>query len=45
MGQSRRSSRRLIARAIAVVAVTDAAYRLFVRDAVRRALGISTRTA
>ncbi len=45
MGYSREGMRRAIARAIAVLAVTDAAYRLFMRGPLRRALGIRARTA
>jgi len=45
MGDSRGGMRRVIPRAIAVLAVTDAAYRLFMREPLRRALGISARTA
>lgn len=45
MGDSKRGMRRFIPRVIAVLAVTDAAYRLFMREPLRRALGISARTA
>jgi hypothetical protein len=44
MGQWRENSRRVIPRVIAVLALTDAAYRLFVREPLRRSLGIA-RTA
>jgi hypothetical protein len=40
MGESRTGSRRVVGRVIAAVAVTDLAYRLFVRAPLRRALGI-----
>jgi hypothetical protein len=40
MGESRTGLRRVVGRVIAAVAVTDLAYRLFVRASLRRALGI-----
>lgn len=45
MGESTANARRLARRVIAAVAVTDVAYRLFVREALRRALGIEARHA
>ncbi len=44
MGHWRGNSRRVIPRVIAVVALMDAAYRLFMREPLRRSLGIA-RTA
>jgi hypothetical protein len=40
MGDSRAGSRRAVGRVIAAVAVSDLAYRLFMREPLRRALGI-----
>jgi len=40
MGESRRSARLLAGGVIAAVAVSDLAYRLFMRAPLRRALGI-----
>jgi len=40
MGESHRNIRRLVSRVVAAVAVSDVAYRLFMRAALRRALGI-----
>jgi hypothetical protein len=40
MGESGRNMRRLLRRVVAAVAVSDVAYRLFMRAALRRALGI-----
>jgi hypothetical protein len=45
MGESRASSRRAARRLIAAVAVTDLAYRLFMREPLRRALGIEVKHA
>ncbi len=45
MGESRAQARRIISRVIAAVAVTDVAYRLFVRESLRRALGIEAEHA
>jgi hypothetical protein len=45
MGESRRSSQRAVGRVIAAVAVTDLAYRLFMREPLRRALGIEVKHA
>jgi hypothetical protein len=43
MGDSKGNARRIASRVIAAVAVTDMAYRLFMRAAVRRALGIEVK--
>ncbi len=40
MGESGRDLRRLTRRIVAAVAVSDVAYRLFMRGPLRRALGI-----
>lgn len=40
MGESGRNMRRLVRRVVTAVAVSDVAYRLFMRAALRRALGI-----
>ena len=40
MGETRGDARRALRRVVAAVAVSDLAYRLFVREALRRALGI-----
>jgi hypothetical protein len=45
MGESRADLGRLARRVIAAVAVSDLAYRLFVREPLRRALGIEARHA
>ena len=45
MGESTVSARRVARRVIAAVAVTDMAYRLFVREPLRRALGIEAKHA
>jgi hypothetical protein len=45
MGDSRAGTRRIFRRVIAAVAVSDVAYRLFVRESLRRALGIEARHA
>jgi hypothetical protein len=45
MGETRVSMRRILRRVIAAVAVSDVAYRLFVREPLRRALGIEVRHA
>jgi hypothetical protein len=45
MGESRASSRRSVRRVIAAVALTDIAYRLFMREPLRRALGIEPKHA
>jgi hypothetical protein len=42
MGESRGSSRRILQRVIAGLAVGDLAYRLLMREPLRRALGIET---
>jgi hypothetical protein len=44
MGESNGNARRIASRLIAAVAVTDMAYRLFVRAPLRRALGIEGRS-
>lgn len=43
MGESRAGLGRLARRVIAAVALSDVAYRLFVREPLRRALGIEAR--
>ena len=45
MGESRANIRRIARRVIAALAVTDVAYRLFVRESLRRALGIEAKHA
>lgn len=40
MGESRRDLRRVMRRVVAAVAVSDLAYRMFMRAPLRRALGI-----
>jgi hypothetical protein len=45
MGESRGSSRRVLQRVIAGIAIGDLAYRLLMREPLRRALGIETRHA
>ena len=45
MGGSTVDARRVVPRVIAAVAVSDVAYRLFVREPLRRALGIEARHA
>ncbi|MBA3807195.1 MAG: hypothetical protein H0X28_02180 [Solirubrobacterales bacterium] len=40
MGESRRDLRRVMRRVAAAVAVSDVAYRMFMRAPLRRALGI-----
>jgi hypothetical protein len=45
MGESRANMRRLASRLIAALAVTDVAYRLFLRESLRRALGIEAKHA
>jgi hypothetical protein len=40
MGESDRDLRRVVRRVLAAVAVSDVAYRLFMRAPLRRALGI-----
>jgi hypothetical protein len=45
MGESTVKTRRAVRRVIAAVAVTDVAYRLFMREPLRRALGIEPRHA
>ena len=42
MGESRGSARRIGARVIAALAISDVAYRLLAREPLRRALGIET---
>jgi hypothetical protein len=44
MGEGNGNARRIASRLIAAVAVTDMAYRLFVRAPLRRALGIEVRS-
>jgi hypothetical protein len=45
MGETRGDARRLVGRLVAAVAVSDLAYRLFVRASLRRALGIEVKHA
>ena len=45
MGESRGDMRRVARRVIAALAVGDVAYRLFVRESLRRALGIEVEHA
>jgi hypothetical protein len=45
MGDSKGNARRVLRRLIAAIAVTDVAYRLFMREPLRRALGIEVRHA
>ena len=45
MGTSKDRTRRALARVIAALAVSDLAYRMLIREPVRRSLGISTRHA
>jgi hypothetical protein len=45
MRGSRRDARSVLRRVIAALAVSDVAYRLFVREPLRRALGIEARHA
>jgi len=45
MGDSKGNARRIASRVIAAVAVTDMAYRLFIRAPLRRALGIEVKTS
>lgn len=45
MGASGLNARRLARRVIAAVAVTDLAYRLLVREPLRRALGVNAKRA
>ncbi|HEX4467047.1 MAG TPA: hypothetical protein VH025_07655 [Solirubrobacteraceae bacterium] len=40
MGETRGNARRIVSRLLAAVAVSDVAYRLFMREPLRRALGI-----
>jgi hypothetical protein len=45
MGASTHTTRRIIRRLIAALAVSDVAYRLLIREPVRRSLGINARQA
>ena len=45
MGEGKGHATRMVRRVIAAVAVTDLAYRLFMRGPLRRALGIDARHA
>jgi hypothetical protein len=45
MGETRGDVRRMMRRVIAAVAVSDLAYRLFMREALRRALGIEVKAS
>ena len=42
MGESRGNSRRVLQRVVAGLAISDLAYRLLMREPLRRALGIET---
>jgi hypothetical protein len=43
MGQTGADARRMVRRVIAAVAVSDLAYRMFMREPLRRALGIEVK--
>ncbi|MGA2320380.1 MAG: hypothetical protein ABSG95_06525 [Solirubrobacteraceae bacterium] len=45
MGESTADARRVLPRVIAAVAVSDVVYRLFMREPLRRALGIEAKRA
>jgi hypothetical protein len=45
MRESRRDARRVARRVLAALAVSDIAYRMFVREPLRRALGIEAKHA
>lgn len=45
MGASKDGTRRVLARVIAALAVSDLAYRMLIREPIRRSLGIETRHA
>lgn len=45
MGESTAGARRVVSRVIAALAVSDVAYRLWVRAPLRRALGIEAKHA
>jgi hypothetical protein len=45
MRRSRRDAQHVLRRVIAALAVSDVAYRLFVREPLRRALGIGAKHA
>ena len=45
MGDKRGGARRVLSRVVAAVALSDLAYRLFVREPLRRALGIEVKHA
>jgi hypothetical protein len=45
MEDSRGDARRVVSRVVAAVALSDLAYRLFVRESLRRALGIEVKHA
>jgi hypothetical protein len=45
MGDRRGETRLLLGRVIAALALTDVAYRLFMREPLRRALGIEAKPA
>ena len=43
MGKTKRDARRIVRRLVAAVAVSDLAYRMFMRAPLRRALGIEVK--
>jgi len=45
MGASRDTTGRVVRRVIAAIAVSDLAYRMLMREPLRRSLGIETRNA
>jgi hypothetical protein len=45
MGETTGDARRIVRRVLAAVAVSDLAYRLFMRAALRRALGIEVKAS
>lgn len=45
MGESNGNARRTLQRVVAGIAVSDVVYRLFMREALRRALGVEVRRA
>lgn len=45
MGQNRGDARRMVRRVITALAVSDLAYRMFMRETVRRALGMEVKAS
>ena len=45
MGKTKRDARRIVRRLVAAVAVSDLAYRMFMRAPLRRALGIEVKAS